>query len=226
MKDENYNEDGDWDEEDWERFLQKADVRTAKYLELFETLHNHPDCDNLIAKEMGWSHKYEDCDYNSNGSCGNCGKRDECRIYEINQIFDNSTEYDETIERDVEDVKNIIAYKKSYELYIKLSKYFRNREGVDADEDFLEAISASSKISAKIAGGHGMGYERDSLCGNIANCKRSLKNARICVYSLEIVRAKSTLPDSDINILISEAIKVEREVLKWIEYLRSRIWWR
>jgi hypothetical protein len=225
MKDENYNEDGDWDEEDWERFLQKADVRTAKYLELFETLHNHPDCDNLIAKEMGWSHKYEDCDYN-NGSCDNCGKRDECRIYEINQIFDNSTEYDETIERDVEDVKNIIAYKKSYELYIKLSEYFRNREGVDADEDFLEAISASSKISAKIAGGHGMGYERDSLCGNIANCKRSLKNARICVYSLEIVRAKSTLPDSDINILISEAIKVEREVLKWIEYLRSRIWWR
>ncbi len=226
MKDENYNEDGDWDEEDWERFLQKADVRTAKYLELFETLHNHPDCDSLIAKEMGWSHKYEDCDYNSNGSCDNCGKRDECRIYEINQIFDNSTEYDEIIESDVEDVKKIIAYKKSYELYIKLSKYFRNREGVDADEDFLEAISASSKISAKIAGGHGMGYERDSLCGNIANCKRSLKNARICVYSLEIVRAKSTLPDSDINILISEAIKVEREVLKWIEYLRSRIWWR
>ena len=225
MKDENYNEDGDWDEEDWERFLQKADVRTAKYLELFETLHNHPDCDNLIAKEMGWSHKYEDCDYN-NGSCDNCGKRNECRIYEINQIFDNSTDYDEIIESDVEDVKKIIAYKKSYELYIKLSKYFRNREGVDADEDFLEAISASSKISAKIAGGHGMGYERDSLCGNIANCKRSLKNARICVYSLEIVRAKSTLPDSDINILISEAIKVEREVLKWIEYLRSRIWWR
>ncbi|MHC4307214.1 MAG: hypothetical protein ACYSR7_01145 [Planctomycetota bacterium] len=225
MKDENFNEDGDWDEEDWERFLQKADVRTAKYLELLETLHNHPDCDILIAKEMGWSHKYEDCDYN-NGSCDNCGKRDECRIYEINQIFDNYTEYGEIIESDVEDVKNIIAYKKSYELYIKLSKYFRNREGVDTDEDFLEAISASSKISAKIAGGHGMGYERDSLCGNIANCKRSLKNARICVYSLEIVRAKSTLPDSDINILISEAIKVEREVLKWIEYLRSRIWWR
>ena len=135
MKDENSNEDGDWDEEDWERFLQKADVRTAKYLELLETLHNHPDCDTLIAKEMGWSHKYEDCDYD-NGSCDNCGKRNECRIYEINQIIDNSIEYDETIESDIEDVKDIIAYKKSYELYIKLSKYFRNREGVDTDETF------------------------------------------------------------------------------------------
>ena len=226
MKGENYNEDGDWDEEDWERFLQKADVRTAKYLELFETLHNHPDCDSLIAKEMGWSHKYEDCDYNSNGSCGNCGKRDECRIYEINQVFDNSTEYDEIIESDVEDVKNIIAYKKSYELYIKLSKYFKNRKGMDTDEDVLEAISASSMAPTKIAGGHGLGYEKDTLCGNIANCKRSLKNARKCVYLLELVRAKSACFDSGINILISDAIMVEREVLKWIEYLRSRIWWR
>ncbi|MBT3878389.1 MAG: hypothetical protein HOI47_33040 [Candidatus Scalindua sp.] len=226
MKDNDYYEDDDWDEEDWERFLQKADVRTAKYLELFETLHNHPDCDTLIAKEMGWIHKYEGCVYNDNESCDSCEKRGECRIYEINQIFDNSTEYEETIEGEVEDVKNIVAYKKSYEFYIKLSKYFKNREGVGTDEDILDAISASSIIPAKIAGGHGMGYERDMLCGNIANCKRSLKNAKICVYMLEIVRAKSTFPERDINILISEAIKVEREVFKWIEYLRSRIWWR
>jgi len=42
---------------------------------------------------------------------------------------------------------------------------------------------------------------------------------------LEIVRAKATCPDSDINVLISDAINVEREVVKRIEYLRSRIWW-
>ena len=96
---------------------------------------------------------------------------------------------------------------------------------MSADEDVLEAISASSVIPAKIAGGHGMGYEKDTLCGNIANCKRSLKNARKCIYMLEIVRAKATCPDSDINVLISDAINVEREVVKRIEYLRSRIWW-
>ena len=110
---------------------------------------------------------------------------------------------------------------------MKKSKYYydytRNKK---IDEDVVEAVSASSMVPAKIAGGHGMGYEKDTLCGNIANCKRSLRNATICVYSLEIVRAKSTFPDLDINILISDAIKVEREVLKWIEYLRSRIWWR
>ena len=221
MEDKNYYDGDDWNEEDWERFLQKADVRTAKYLELFETLYTHPDCDKLIAKEMGWNHKYEDCNY-KNESCDNCGKRDDCHIYEVNQIFDNAVEYDETTENDV---RNILAYKKSYKLYITLSKYFKNRKGVSADEDVLEAISASSVIPAKIAGGHGMGYEKDTLCGNIANCKRSLKNARKCIYMLEIVRAKATCPDSDINVLISDAINVEREVVKRIEYLRSRIWW-
>jgi hypothetical protein len=40
------------------------------------------------------------------------------------------------------------------------------------------------------------------------------------------VRASASFPDSDINILIGEAIKVEREVIKWIEDLRSKIWWR
>ncbi|MHC4267555.1 MAG: hypothetical protein ACYSTS_03735 [Planctomycetota bacterium] len=225
MKEKDYYEDDDWDEEDWERFLQKTDVRTAKYLELFETLHNHPECDNIIAKEMGWSQKFEDCDY-EHESCGNCEKNNECYIYEINQIFDNSVEYDETTERDIDDVKKIEAYKKGYELYMRLSKYFENSSEIDIDEDVVEAITASSIVPAKIAGGHGMGYEKDSLCGNIANCKRSLKSAKVCVYSLEIVRAKSTFPESDINSLIGEAIKVEREVMKWIEYLRSRIWWR
>ncbi len=225
MKDKDYCEDDDWNEEEWERFLQKADVRTAKYLELFETLQSHPDCDDLIAKEMGWSHKYGNCNYNDE-SCDNCWGKNECRIYEINQIFDNAIENNEATESDIEGVKNITAYKKSYELYIKLSRYFKNRKGVDTDEDVLSAVSASSIVPAKIAGGHGMGYERDSLCGNIANCKRALRNIRMCVYLLEIISAKLTFPEGDINVLISEAIKVEREVLSRIEDLRTRVWWR
>lgn len=71
-----------------------------------------------------------------------------------------------------------------------------------------------------------MGYEKDSLCGNIANCKRSLKNAGKCIYLLEIVRASASFPEDEMNILIGEAIKVEREVTKLIDELRSKIWWR
>ncbi len=223
MKEKNYYRDDSWNEEDWERFLKKVDVRAAKYLELFETLHDHPECDNIIAEEMGWNQKYEDCGY-GNDSCGNCEKSNECYIYEINQMFGKSVDFDELTGRDTDDVKKITAYKRSYELYIRLNKYFENNSEKDAAEDVSEAISASAMVSAKIAGGHGMGYEKDLLCGNIANCKRSLRSAKACIESLEMVRAKSIFPESDIDNLICEAIKVESEVIKWIEYLRSIIW--
>lgn len=45
-----------WDEYDWERFLQEQERRTEKYLELIEKYMNHPDRDEIIAREMGWTH--------------------------------------------------------------------------------------------------------------------------------------------------------------------------
>jgi hypothetical protein len=40
------------------------------------------------------------------------------------------------------------------------------------------------------------------------------------------VRASASFPEDEMNVLIGEAIKVEREVIKWIDALRSKIWWR
>src|SRR4051812_40450538 len=45
-----------WDEYDWERFLQQQELRTEKYMELLEKYLNHPERDELIAREMGWTH--------------------------------------------------------------------------------------------------------------------------------------------------------------------------
>jgi hypothetical protein len=48
-----------WDEYDWERFLQQQEQRTEKYMELLEKYLNHPQRDELIAREMGWNHLLE-----------------------------------------------------------------------------------------------------------------------------------------------------------------------
>jgi hypothetical protein len=45
-----------WDEYDWERFLQQQDQKTEKYMELLEKYIDHPDRDQIIAREMGWFH--------------------------------------------------------------------------------------------------------------------------------------------------------------------------
>ena len=45
-----------WDEYQWERFLQQQDRKTERYMELLEKYMDHPERDQIIAREMGWSH--------------------------------------------------------------------------------------------------------------------------------------------------------------------------
>ncbi len=46
--------DEDMDEFQWEAYLQKTDARSDMLLELFEKYENAPDCQEIIAKAMGW----------------------------------------------------------------------------------------------------------------------------------------------------------------------------
>jgi len=51
-----HHSDNCWDEYDWERFLQEQERRTEKYMGLIEKYMDHPDRDEIIAREMGWTH--------------------------------------------------------------------------------------------------------------------------------------------------------------------------
>src|SRR4029077_4692774 len=42
-----------WDEYEWERFLQQQDHKTEKYMELLEKYLDHPQRDQIIARERG-----------------------------------------------------------------------------------------------------------------------------------------------------------------------------
>ncbi|HEV2095616.1 MAG TPA: hypothetical protein VGQ82_03855 [Chthoniobacterales bacterium] len=50
-----HDPDGAWDEYQWERFLQQQDHKTEKYMELLEKYLDHPERDQIIAREMGWT---------------------------------------------------------------------------------------------------------------------------------------------------------------------------
>ena len=54
MADDDFETPEIWDEYQWERFLQQQDRNTEKYFGLLEKYLDHPDRDNIIAKEMGW----------------------------------------------------------------------------------------------------------------------------------------------------------------------------
>ena len=55
-------EDRPWTEQQWDQFLRQADLRTARYGELMETLIDDPDREEIIDHEMGWDRKREALD--------------------------------------------------------------------------------------------------------------------------------------------------------------------
>ncbi len=52
-----------WDEYEWERFLQQQDHKTEKYMELLEKYLDHPQRDQIIAREMGWTQLLQSDDW-------------------------------------------------------------------------------------------------------------------------------------------------------------------
>lgn len=225
-------EEEDWDEEDWEHFLRQYDTRMAKYQELFETLEDHPQRDRLIAREMGWHRVLGECECDQE-DCRECSKQQQCEIFKVSQLWADaisSTEAEKApgeFEHDLDDLHEITAYRKGHRFSLEVDSCFNRVFETEAepDEDVLQAISFSSLVPAKIAGGHGMGYERDSLCGNIAYCKRALKCLDRCVSALMSIRTKDFAAPKQVDALVSQAGEVGREVNARIEELRRQVWW-
>ena len=42
------------DEFGYEKFMRESDARTDKYMKLLEKYEGHPDCEKIVAREMGW----------------------------------------------------------------------------------------------------------------------------------------------------------------------------
>ena len=218
----------DWDEDDWERFFRQADVRTAKYQELFETLLDHPKRDQIIASEMGWGRFLEECPLAGEG-CETCAERDDCETYALSRLLEGADGDDEgdEFEDDFEEVRQIPAFQMGHAFSLRLHEFLeRGLDGEgEEDEDVVGAMSAASMVPAQIAGGHGIGYDRDSLCGNIANCKRALKNAAACRVLLGDLGRRGLIPEASADALEGEAEQLCTAVASWIEELRSRVWW-
>jgi hypothetical protein len=224
---EHESDDRPWTEEQWERFMQAADARSAKFGELMETLIDHPERDEIVAHEMGW-------DRSKSGS----GEIDESWFAEdkseeedLDDDMDDDIDdddIDEIVRRGRDEMESIEAYAASYRWSMKvheeLKPLFDRDDDVLLEEDLDRALR-SFEVAAKIAGGHGMGYEDDVLCGNIVCCKKSLAAADEALEGLEAIQARDEAAGIPIGDLIVEGRHARSLVAERIEELRSRVWW-
>lgn len=227
---EHEEQEGPWTEAQWEAFMERQDIRSAKYGELFETFREHPDREDIIAREMGWLDDARARDDQEEE------EEPEWRREMIAAMNQAAAEYDalsdeekEQLRRaDRDEIESIPAYSRGYKFGMQVhDALFPLIEGNDYeyDDDFIVALRDSMVIAAKIAGGHGMGYEDDALCGNIVNCKRSLAAAERCLAALQSLQETGRAPGDVVNPLAEEGVEVKRLIEEHIAELRSRVWW-
>lgn len=203
-----------WDEFQWEEFMREADKRTEKYSQLFEKYLDHPDRDNIIAKEMGWDHLLDESE--------DAGKWDELPdgdILEEGEEWKKGTGYDTT---EFGDVENFPVYQLACQFTIDSIDLIESRfENVN--DDSIHTFSRSVIIPpAKIAGGFGMGFELESLGGNIANCKRGLNAANSMLNALQEMRDRKILDQKTFQDFYSRGKEVRDELGIYIVELRER----
>jgi hypothetical protein len=90
------------------------------------------------------------------------------------------------------------------------------------DNAELLCLSAG-KVDANLAGGHGLGYDEDSICGNIVKCRWARSDCEFCREMLEGFRQKTG--DVKYLPLIEESRRLSDLIRERIARLRQRVWW-
>ncbi len=178
-----------WDEYEWERFLQQQDRKTDQYFALFEKYSDHPDRDEIIAREMGWNHVMDEDDdedevseewqtvtFSTDDEDDEDGDEEEDdEEIEIVDIEDDDEDEDDE-DASFDELQNSEVYLQSMELNRRVFTLVEEKDELKNHPQAVEMASRVAICGAKLAA---------ALCGDdysevgmtIAYLKRSLKAA-------------------------------------------------
>jgi hypothetical protein len=174
-----------WDEYQWERFLQQQDRKTEQYFQLFEKYQNHPDRDEIIAREMGWGGSEDEDE----------GDSDWVDTAEDEEEDDESDEDDDG---ELDELQSSEVYMQSMELNRRVFVLVEERDSLKDHPVAVELATRVAICGAKLAA---------ALCGDdfsevgmtIAYLKRSLKAANDALSAASRLRQSGLIDNEDLK---------------------------
>jgi hypothetical protein len=82
---------------------------------------------------------------------------------------------------------------------------------------------SAGKVSANLAGGHGLGYDDEFICGNIVKCRWALSDCEFCREMLEQLHHQTG--QEIYGLLAAESCHLAETIRERIGRLRQRVWW-
>jgi hypothetical protein len=155
-----------WDEYEWERFLQQQDHKTEKYMELLEKYLDHPQRDQIIAREMGWTQLLNGEDWSE--------EVDALMAEEGNVSPEDVPTGAEQIANPSEGFEDHSLYRAAFALTVWIDQLFDENSSLQNEPSAVKLATHSALASAKLAAALS-DDDVDEIGMTIAYLKRALK---------------------------------------------------
>jgi hypothetical protein len=203
-----------WDEYDWERFLQQQDRKTEKYMELLEKYIDHPDRDQIIAREMGWTHLL-----NEDG---------ERWAEEVEDMFDEEMEGLEDDDEDdaddddeaEEEHEGHPLYQASFALTVWIDQLFDEREDLQNHPAAVKLSTQAAICSAKLAAALS-DDDIDEIGMTIAYLKRALKAISTAMDAALLLRKDVPLDEDRYGALNQRLFQIRDAIIDLMGEFRA-----
>lgn len=226
-------------EDEWRAEFQRMDAQAARYGDLFETLIDDPNHDELIDREMGWDDDLtEDELAELDAECIEIvedetidDESDGVQIVEdgVDKTFEAEDEADEAIPG-LAPLQSTAAWQKAQELSstaILLTRDLPPSRQLFTHPDHAElfdtALGQILRSAALLRGGHAYGYG-DQICGNIVKNRFALDSAHQVHQTFLELQAAGVLP-ATLQPLLPLLVEVQQLLDERIAVMRKRVWW-
>ncbi len=221
-------DDKPMDEFEWERFMKESDKRTYKYGKLLEKYMDHPDRDQIVAREMGWDGLADDLE-----AYDEAVEKGEVQPFDFEEsgfedpVPNPLTEGIDWI-RDEHGHPVHPLQHQAFEVVMALWHECKDagllEEGA-FNHEVHDMLFNGQCIGAKLAGAlNHMGY--DSAPGNgfvVACLKRALPYFDEMMLALEKVRKQETFPSERLNRFSADMFAIRAEIVQLMEKFRNEI---
>ena len=155
-----------WDEYEWERFLQQQDHKTEKYMELLEKYLDHPQRDQIIAREMGWTQLLNEEESDS------WSEEVDAMLAEESSCHEEATQQERMAF--TEGFEDHTLYRAAFALTVWIDQLFDDQTALQNEPAAVKLATHSALASAKLAAALS-DDDVDEIGMTIAYLKRALK---------------------------------------------------
>ncbi len=216
---------GPLDEFQWELRLRESDALTERYAALLEEYRDHPDCERIVAGEMGWHWVDDAIDAEERGAFG--GEAGEMSPEDIPDLEPNpETEGRDWMRTEEDRIKHPIAHR-AHTISSRLWRYLRSADvlnGNEADPCQL-LVSETRALSSKLSGAlDGLAYSGVPDHGFvIAYLKRALKHLEAAVGVTVELQADARLESERMRRFRTELFRVREDMLTLMNNSRDQL---